>query len=504
MPMLLTLEGPGGAVSETRTLTRGTLSIGRAGGNDWVLADPDRQLSKTHCVIAASGNRYVLTDLSTNGVFVNGATGRVPRDGQVELTDGDEFRLGDYVIRVSEAAAAAPPPAAPVMGHAPLAPGGMAQADPLADTGAAGPDPLADPLADPLDPFGAAPAPGFHHPIAAPSPAMRGHDPFDLADEANPARAPHADDDLMHGITPVDQWQGPSQADNVDAPMQAFAAPKVIAPMNFDDLDIDALLGDEPINAPGAAKPPAGPLGRPAAPRDADALGDAPDPFAAPAAQAPPAAPRAAPAAVRAPAATSAPPAVAADSGRLLAAFLEGAGVPGLATGSDPEAAMRAAGEVFRAMVDGIRDVLISRAAIKNEFRVEQTMLRARDNNALKFSVTSEDAVGALLGPTRPGYKQPVAAAKEALADVRSHEMAVMAGVQTALMSLLRRFEPEALEKRLEPGLLGNILPASRKARTWELFCTTYKEIAREAEDDFQSVFGREFARAYGEQMRKL
>ena len=50
----------------------------------------------------------------------------------------------------------------------------------------------------------------------------------------------------------------------------------------------------------------------------------------------------------------------------------------------------------------------------------------------------------------------------------------------------------------------GNILPAARKARTWELFCATYGEIAREAEDDFQSVFGREFARAYDAQMRKL
>jgi type VI secretion system protein len=80
-----------------------------------------------------------------------------------------------------------------------------------------------------------------------------------------------------------------------------------------------------------------------------------------------------------------------------------------------------------------------------------------------------------------------------------------MAGVQTALMALLKRFEPAALEQRLSKGgLLGNILPAARKARTWELFCATYGEIQREAEDDFQSVFGREFARAYDAQMRKL
>jgi type VI secretion system FHA domain protein len=178
--------------------------------------------------------------------------------------------------------------------------------------------------------------------------------------------------------------------------------------------------------------------------------------------------------------------------------------VPGLDPGRDPEAALRAAGEVFRALVEGLRQVLISRAALKNEMRVEQTMLRPRDNNPLKFSVTPEDAVAALLQPARPGYQPPLEAAREAARDLSSHEMAVMAGVQTALLGLLRRFEPGALERRLEPGMLGNLLPSARKARNWELFCVTYKAIAREAEDDFQAVFGREFARAYDGLMRKL
>ncbi len=79
-----------------------------------------------------------------------------------------------------------------------------------------------------------------------------------------------------------------------------------------------------------------------------------------------------------------------------------------------------------------------------------------------------------------------------------------MAGVQTALLGLLKRFDPAALEQRLQPGLLQTLLPAARKARIWELFCATYKDLAREAEDDFQSVFGREFARAYDAQTRKL
>jgi type VI secretion system protein len=570
MPLSLTLVGGHGAGERaTRMLRLGTLSIGRAAGNDWVLADPERHLSKTHCMITAADGRYLLTDVSTNGVFVNGATTRVPRDGQVELTDGDEIRFGEYVLTVTETVAAAP-----IVAHSAPVAAGVRRADPLAGPADVVPDPLGgeDAL---LDPFLSPPGAGFVHPIAAPPPVLRASDPFDLADENHrglgddgrrgSAEDHHrgfagggarglgntglgnvgmggpggiSDDDLFRGVTPLDNWQGPSQPDNVDAPMQAFTAPPPVAVSNFDDLDIDALLGDTPpapagfgaapaLHPPVPVLPP--PVATPVPPPavSADPFADpepaggvpAPVPVAvAPVARAPapvlpaqvPAGPVAAGPTAAAPAAAAfappgaAPAAGAADAAALLAAFLDGAGAAGLALGPDPEAALRSAGTVFRVLVEGLRQVLMSRAAIKNEFRVEQTMLRARDNNALKFAVTTEDAIAALLQPSRPGYKAPLDSAREAFDDVRAHEMAVMAGVQTALLGLLRRFEPGALEKRLQPGMLGNLLPGARKARTWELFCATYKDIAREAEDDFQSVFGREFAQAYDAQIRKL
>jgi type VI secretion system protein len=188
-----------------------------------------------------------------------------------------------------------------------------------------------------------------------------------------------------------------------------------------------------------------------------------------------------------------------------LQAFLEGAGVANLplAASADPEATLRAVGEVFRAMTEGLREVLMSRAAIKGDMRVEQTMIQARNNNALKFSVTPDDAVAALLLTDRPGYMPPLAATKEAFNDIKSHELAVMAGIQTALMGLLQRFDPATLEKRLAQGLLASVLPGARKARYWDSFCEVYGQIAREAEDDFQAVFGKAFAKAYTAQTRK-
>ena len=69
----------------------------------------------------------------------------------------------------------------------------------------------------------------------------------------------------------------------------------------------------------------------------------------------------------------------------------------------------------------------------------------------------------------------------------------------------LKRFDPTTLEKRLKShSVIESILPAARKAKYWELYEELYKEIAREAEDDFQGLFGREFATAYERQVKKL
>ena len=509
MALRLTLSGGSGGRG-ARTLSAGTLSIGRGERNDWVLPDPDRHLSKTHCVISLEAGRWILTDLSTNGLHINGAREPTQRDSRIVLTDGDEFRLGDYTITAEETSdAAAQPPLQPPL-QQPLGP-------------AEGADPLdIDPLDDPL---GRPPDPAFSHPIHHHPAPQRQDDPFDRQDE-NARRPRNPDDDLFSGVKPGVSWEGPSQPDNVDANRHAMLMPRVLTPTNPADIDFDALIGDLSglaPHAPAAAPPQPGPQ-RPAAPDPfgfddliappappppapplparlppvAQARPPTPDPFAEPA---PP--PSSTPTPTPTP--RPLPPAPGAEAGAAaLAAFLDGAGVPKAQVADDPEAAMRAIGQVFRALTEGLREVLMSRAAIKGELRVEQTLLKSANNNALKFSFSPEDAVTALLSTGRPGYMPPLAAAKEAFDDIKTHELAVMAGVQTALMSLLKRFDPDALEARLTQGKLESVLPGARKARLWDSYRELYRTVASEAEDDFQAVFGRAFAKAYSAQAGSL
>ena len=49
-------------------------TIGRSADNDWVLPDPLRYVSAHHARVQFKNGRFVLLDLSTNGVFVNDET----------------------------------------------------------------------------------------------------------------------------------------------------------------------------------------------------------------------------------------------------------------------------------------------------------------------------------------------------------------------------------------------------------------------------------------------
>jgi type VI secretion system protein ImpI len=198
------------------------------------------------------------------------------------------------------------------------------------------------------------------------------------------------------------------------------------------------------------------------------------------------------------PAAVGARPAAAEPmqgDGAQLAAFFKGAQLDG-ATPSDPLAMMTELGTAFRAMVSGLREVLIARATIKSEFRIEQTMIRARGNNPLKFSANDDDALTALLGVGRRTDMAPATAIEDSLRDLRVHELAVMTAMQTAVRAMLEELSPEKIRGGTDPGGM-TVLPAQRKARAWDAFETRHAAIVRALVNDFDSIFSKSFARAY-------
>ena len=73
-----------------------------------------------------------------------------------------------------------------------------------------------------------------------------------------------------------------------------------------------------------------------------------------------------------------------------------------------------------------------------------------------------------------------------------------------ALDSVLQRFDPVLLEARLgERSLLHSLLPASRQAQLWKLYCQHHASIRSEASEDFHTLFGKAFLSAYYEHVTR-
>jgi predicted component of type VI protein secretion system len=182
-----------------------------------------------------------------------------------------------------------------------------------------------------------------------------------------------------------------------------------------------------------------------------------------------------------------------------VAAFLRGAGLPD-ARIEDPVATMEALGAAMRAMVGGLRAALIARAATKARYRIEQTMIRARGNNPLKFSADDDDALAALLGAGRRAAMPPQEAVTAALRDLERHERAAAEATQVAVRAVLADLSPQALLASV--GTAPR--PVERKSRAFDALEERHAALLRSLSDEFDSVFGRAFGRAYEEALRRL
>ena len=437
-----------------KSMDKGVISIGRSLENDWVLPDPERLVSAKHCVIQFKDGRYYLTDHSTNGVELVKAGIRLRRGNSEWLEDGEVIRIGDYEI------------------------GARIDADlTLADSNPFGLE--ASSSFDALMGRQNSPAPISNAPPAtAHFKGGAAQDTFpDLFDFLTPASVPPA---TQSDHVPVERHDfRPPIPQAPSAPLITPASASSVIPEDWDLLS-DVAAQPQPQLPPLAVAPVV-----PVVPVDVPPVFTVePDPVQLPAVE------RVEP---------LVPPAIGGGAD-LLRAFLRGAGLDQLRI--DPaqaQAQMESIGRSYRLMVEGLIDVLRARSSLKGEFRMQQTMISPVENNPLKFAPNVDEALLLLLRHGNHAFMSPDLAIADSFDDLRAHQLAVMAGVEAAINALLKRFEPSQLEARMgKPGALSNLF-GSRHAQNWQQFTELYAQISREAEEDFQDLFGREFSRAYEE-----
>ena len=206
-----------------------------------------------------------------------------------------------------------------------------------------------------------------------------------------------------------------------------------------------------------------------------------------------------------APSVTSAP-ITPASTDALTNAFLLGAGLApsALPLGLTPEI-MTIVGSLLRSATAGAVDMLAARAATKREVQASVTIISVEANNPLKFLPNADAALLQLLGKKMPGFMRADVAMRDAFDDLRAHEVGVIAGTRAALTEVLGKFDPAVLGDKLAKGsVLESLMPSARKAKLWDQYLERYLQIRREAEDDFQSIFGRAFVQAYERETARI
>ncbi|MCW8348643.1 FHA domain-containing protein [Vibrio sp. ZSDZ65] len=74
-------------------------SIGRSAGCTLSLIDHNRFISGTHCLISVYGDTFYISDVSTNGILVNG--NKILKNQPVSICDGDIISMGQYEISIA-------------------------------------------------------------------------------------------------------------------------------------------------------------------------------------------------------------------------------------------------------------------------------------------------------------------------------------------------------------------------------------------------------------------
>jgi type VI secretion system protein ImpI len=437
MLLRLTIENmdrlPDGGPVRVQVEGRG-LDIGRDQHLDWTLPDPSRHVSSKHCEIRFREGGYWLHDVSTNGTFINGAQFR-PEAPHL-LRNGDRLSIGQYIIAVAIEGQAASAPL--------LAPGASAYGSSADLWGAGGEAAAPEDRRDYLPEKARKPTPDFLD-FASNVGQAEYRQPENAAPFPDFGGAPPApEDDWLRGVVLPPPAPAPIEP-IAPTPRRPTAARPAVAPSSLEAPQVSAPVFQE------AAPPPAPPFSNPAAGPD------------------------------------------------ILAGIARAAGIPERAiAGRDPAAVADDIGVVLRLVAQNLAQMLSSRSETKGLIRSSsRTMIRALENNPLKFTAAPEEALAIMLGPPTRNYLDARATVERSFADLKAHQMQTYGAMQGALEALFEDLAPEKIEGSVESDRGLGALVGSRKAKLWDTYVERWRAKTKRSDGRLSEAFMLLFAESY-------
>ena len=185
----------------------------------------------------------------------------------------------------------------------------------------------------------------------------------------------------------------------------------------------------------------------------------------------------------------------AAESHEWQRSFAKGAGLaPDTFDKLEPQAFAELVGQLVRIASSGLMDMLQSRAEAKALSRGGRTMIRATENNPLKFMPTAEEAMLAILMPRGKGYLGAVETFEKSFTDLKQHHIAILAAMQASANELLNELSPQTLVKSstAKKSILSNA-----KAKHWDELEHIWANKTNGRENGILDAFLDEFAKHY-------
>lgn len=151
----------------------------------------------------------------------------------------------------------------------------------------------------------------------------------------------------------------------------------------------------------------------------------------------------------------------------------------------------------------GVMALLAGRSALKQESRLSMTMIQAKSNNPIKFSLDPSDTLDMLLVRKKPGYMNVTDAYAEAFGDLQHHQTAFITGLQACLEGVLNELSPKAVEQEAH-GLHRNFLGKTKVAQKWQVFTAKQENLTVKVKENLNDILAVHFSSAYESQVKQL
>lgn len=559
---VITLQEQAPFTAMTHTFDQAGGSVGRHQRADWVLLDDRKFLSGEHFKVHCDGKSFFLVDTSTNGTLINDSIHPLGKDNSHTLIDGDQIKLGEYVLLVSIFAGSASSHSDFPVDTA--SQGNNKEQDPFFSSGgsfdsSAAPDNSQDGSLQKHDPYEASSKSSFVDPNMAgtfgqASTVEDSNDPFfSSGDSFSPNETPFSKEDdknIMEHDTPINIHtplpsvsikpapQKKPQPAQVPAEVFADIIKEEEEPDAFDFLDSDAPedttqedISKEQASAENVAPVVSHTKKKPTEPARVDVAEIAEPEIESEPVDKKPAViddgivredkpakkekkqtPKTDSSNAKKATETKSKETATADAtgnSEALKMLLKGAGITQKHLPSEvPNETFKIIGHALKEVLQGTIDLLRARAETKNHLHLDRTIIGRVENNPLKFMPNAEQVIIHLLTneDTNKTYTPLDKALEEAFDDIKAHQFAMTVATQNALRGVIKQhFSPKNLADNMaKEHPISAKIPLQRQAKLWNMFESLYDDVEKEAAESFQTLLDNEVSSAYEKQLMEL